>query len=179
MVNPNSEGDIIWHKARIVVQGHCQIKGIEFEETFAPTPTFTSLRCIFAIASKLCWEVQTFDIMTAYLHSGLEESIYVCPPQGLAARQNKALYGLKQAGQCWWQHLQEILSSVGFESNMEDQSTYIYEKGNDRDLLWIHVDDGVLGASSMYLMNDLKVKLEERILRKWDIGIHRIVGIEV
>ncbi|MBW0544673.1 hypothetical protein O181_084388 [Austropuccinia psidii MF-1] len=62
---------------------------------------------------------------------------------------------------------------------MEDQSTYIYSKGNDRALLWIHVDDCVLGASSMDLMNYLKFKLEERLLLKWDIGIHSIVGIEL
>ncbi|MBW0537860.1 hypothetical protein O181_077575 [Austropuccinia psidii MF-1] len=184
-IKHDSEGKAIHHKARIVVQGHRQIKGIEFEETFAPTPTFASLRCLFAIASKLHWEVQTFDVTTAYLHSGLEEFIYVCPPQGLITEQNKvlrlkkALYGLKQAGRCWWQHLREILSNVSFEPNMEDQSTYIYARGNNRALLWIHVDDGVLSASSMNLMNDLKVKLKERLLLKWDVGIHSIVGIEV
>ncbi|MBW0532883.1 hypothetical protein O181_072598 [Austropuccinia psidii MF-1] len=102
-VKHNSKGDAIQHKARIVVQGHCQIKGKEFEETFALTPTFTSLCCPFATASKLHWEVQTFDVTTAYLHSGLEEYIYVRPPQGLATGHNKvlqlkkALYILKQA----------------------------------------------------------------------------------
>ncbi|MBW0539433.1 hypothetical protein O181_079148 [Austropuccinia psidii MF-1] len=158
----NSSGDVVRYKARIVVQGHRQIK-----------------------ASNLHWEVQTFDVATAYLHSKLDESIYVrLPPghplrPGRALKLNKALYGLKQAGRCWWQHLQNVLSEIGFRSNQEDQSTYIYKNGEDHALLWIHVDDGLLGASTMTLMEDLKVKLSRKLLLKWDLGIHSIVGIGV
>ncbi|MBW0562097.1 hypothetical protein O181_101812, partial [Austropuccinia psidii MF-1] len=181
----NQENEVIRQKARIVVQGHRQIRGLELEETFAPTPTFTSLRCLFAVASALQWEVGTFDVTTAYLHSNIEESIYIKPPPGLQLQPGKvlalrkALYGLKQSGRCWWQHLQQILSSIGFSPNHEDQSTYVYEKGKEKALLWIHVDDGVLAASSTGLMEQLKGELRNRLLLKWDVGIHSIVGITV
>ncbi|MBW0540467.1 hypothetical protein O181_080182 [Austropuccinia psidii MF-1] len=181
----NQENEVTRHKARIVVQGHRQIRGLEFEETFAPTPTFTSLRCLFAVASALQWEVGTFDVTTAYLHSNIEESIYIKPPPGLQLKPGKvlalrkALYGLKQSGRCWWQHLQRVLSSIGFNPNHEDQSTYVYEKGKGKALLWIHVDDGVLAASSTGLMEQLKGELQNQLLLKWDVGIHSIVGITV
>ncbi|MBW0472686.1 hypothetical protein O181_012401 [Austropuccinia psidii MF-1] len=151
----NQENEVIRHKACIVVQCHRQIRGLEFEETFAPTPMFTSLQCLFAAASALQWEVETFDVTTAYLHSNIEESIYIKPPPGLQLQPGKvlalkkALYGLKKLGCCWWQHLQRMLSSIGFSANHEDQSTYVYEKGGEKALLWIHVDDGVLAASSI------------------------------
>ncbi|MBW0500194.1 hypothetical protein O181_039909 [Austropuccinia psidii MF-1] len=175
----NQDGEIIRHKARIVVQGHRQIKGLEFEETFA------TLQCLFVIASAFHWEVETFDVTTAYLHSDVDKSIYIRPPPGhplgfgkvLALR--KALYGLKQSGRCWWQHLQKILSNIGFQGNQEDQITYVYNNGREKALLWIHVDDGVLAASSVELMTYLKTKLQAQLSLKWDVGIHSIVGIIV
>ncbi|MBW0461394.1 hypothetical protein O181_001109 [Austropuccinia psidii MF-1] len=165
----NQEGEVIRHKACIVVQGHWQIKGLEFEETFAPTPTFTSLRCLFTVASALQWEVETFDVTTAYLHSNVKESIYIKPPPGYQVRAGrvlalkKALYGLRQSGHCWCQHLQQVLSNIGFSANHEDQSTYVYEKGGEKALLWIHVDDGVLAASSAGLIAHLKKELQARL----------------
>ncbi|MBW0501019.1 hypothetical protein O181_040734 [Austropuccinia psidii MF-1] len=148
-------------------------------------PTFASLQSLFAIASALHWEVETFDITTAYLHSNVAQSIYIKPPPGhhvgngrvLALR--KALYGLKQSGRCWWKHLQKVLTTIGLQANQEDQSTYIYEKGMEKALLWIHVDDGVLAASSATLMTYLKNELQAQLSLKWDVGIHSIVGITV
>ncbi|MBW0538886.1 hypothetical protein O181_078601 [Austropuccinia psidii MF-1] len=184
MVKRNQQGEVIRYKARLVVQGHRQIKGLNFEETFAPTPTFTSLRCLLAIASALRWELQTFDVTTAYLHSQLEEDIYVKAPEGATSlpgilKLNKALYGLKQAGRCWWNHLKNILNEVGLTPNPEDQSTYVYDRADGRAMLWIHVDDGVLGASNKKLLDKLKLHLEERLKLKWDNTLGSIVGIEI
>ncbi|MBW0547969.1 hypothetical protein O181_087684 [Austropuccinia psidii MF-1] len=52
----NEAGEIARFKARAVVQGHQQIKGIDFEETFAQAPTFQSLRGLLAIASAYKWK---------------------------------------------------------------------------------------------------------------------------
>ncbi|MBW0547067.1 hypothetical protein O181_086782 [Austropuccinia psidii MF-1] len=95
----NQQGEVICYKARLVVQGHHQVKGVNFEETFA------TLWSVFAIASAYKWRVTTFDVMTAYLHSQLDEDIYVKEPPGVKAgpgmvfKLRKVLYGLKQAGQ--------------------------------------------------------------------------------
>ncbi|MBW0526618.1 hypothetical protein O181_066333 [Austropuccinia psidii MF-1] len=178
-------GNIIRHKARVVVQGYRQIQGLNFDETFAPTPTFASLRSLFAIASANGWEVQTFDVTTAYLHSSIAEYIFVRPPPGLSVlsgtvlKLRKALYGLKQAGRCWWRHLRAILERLGFQANDEDQSTYTYNKGEERAMLWMHVDDGVITASSKALMIRLRNVLSHEPKLKWDTGIHSVVGINV
>ncbi|MBW0550007.1 hypothetical protein O181_089722 [Austropuccinia psidii MF-1] len=154
----NAAGDIVRFKARAVVRGHRQIKGINFAETFAPMPTFQSLRSLLAIALAYGWGAATFDVKTAYLNSPLEEEVYVRPPLGKSVKKagnimklNKAIYGLKQAARCWWTHLAGILRGIGFEVNDGDQSTYSYcDKGNIA-LLWIH----------------------------WDNDLHSIVGIDV
>ncbi|MBW0475372.1 hypothetical protein O181_015087 [Austropuccinia psidii MF-1] len=178
-------GRVTQYKARIVVQGHRQIKGLNFDETFAPTPTFTSLQCLFAAASKFNWPVQTFDVTTAYLHSNVEEDVYVQPPPGMCLKEGavlklrKVLYGLKQAGRFWWKHLSSILRDMGFVSNQEDQSLYVYRMGNDVAMMWVHVDDGVLTANREQVMDCLKNDLQARLQLKWDKGIHSIVGVEV
>ncbi|MBW0523358.1 hypothetical protein O181_063073 [Austropuccinia psidii MF-1] len=65
----DSDGKRIRHKACLVVQGHRQVRGVNFEETFAPTPTFATLQSILTIASKNLWKINTFDVTSAYLHS--------------------------------------------------------------------------------------------------------------
>ncbi|MBW0526012.1 hypothetical protein O181_065727 [Austropuccinia psidii MF-1] len=181
----DSNGKPIRHKAQLVVQGHRKVRGINFEETFAPTPLFATLRSILAIARNRSWKVNTFDVTSAYLHSKINKAILVRPPPGVTIGENKvlklkrALYGLKQAGRCWWIHLKNILQEVGFNANENNQRTYTYKHGGEYAVLWIHVDDGVLVASSDIVMEKLKLELATRLKLKWDEGINSIVGIEV
>ncbi|MBW0506955.1 hypothetical protein O181_046670 [Austropuccinia psidii MF-1] len=180
------DGEVVWFKARAVVQGHRQVKGINFEETFAPTPTFQSLRCLLEVASAYQWETATFDVKTAYLISPLEEEVFIRPLAGKilrvagnVLRLKKSMYGLKQAAQCWWNHLRAILTTVGFQMNDGDQSTYFYKQGEDVAMLWVHVDDGILMASNQHLMMKLWEALSTAVQLKWDLMLHSIVGIEV
>ncbi|MBW0539312.1 hypothetical protein O181_079027 [Austropuccinia psidii MF-1] len=144
----------------------------------------TRLQCLLTVAAALGWEIQTFDVTTAYLHSKLDESIYVKMPQGetnlpRVLKLKKALYGLKQAGRCWWNHLREVLKKIGFHSNPEDQSTYTYEQVDGKAMLWVHVDDGVMGASSVVLLSKLKSLLQSELMLKWDDEVSSIVGITI
>ncbi|MBW0490863.1 hypothetical protein O181_030578 [Austropuccinia psidii MF-1] len=155
-----------------------------FEETFAPTPTFNSLQCLLTVAAALDWEIQTFDVTTAYLHSKLDETIYVKTPQGASnlprvLKLKKALYGLEQAGHCWWNHLREVLKKIGFHSNPEDQSTYTYDQADGKAMLWVHVDDGVIGASNLALLSKFKSLLQSELMLKWDDEVSSIVGITI
>ncbi|MBW0470567.1 hypothetical protein O181_010282 [Austropuccinia psidii MF-1] len=172
-VKRDPTGNIVKYKARGVVQGHRQIWGLNLDETFAPMPTFTSPQFLLAIASGNVWDVQTFDVTTAYLCSLLEEDVFVKAPPGTSASQGKvfklerALYGLKQAGRFWWKHMKEILEKAGSQETQEDQSTYTYKQGSNRAFLWMHVDDGVIMASSASSMTELKDVLSSELnLRK-------------
>ncbi|MBW0530705.1 hypothetical protein O181_070420 [Austropuccinia psidii MF-1] len=165
----NQQGGIIRYKARLVVQGHRQVKGVNFEETFAPTPTFATLCFVFAIASAYKWRVTTFDVMSAYLHSDLNEDIYVKAPPGvelepgMVFKLDKALYRLKQAGRCWWLHIKTILQDIGFRANEEDQSTYVYRQDGNMAVLWMNVDDGVMETSNDVLWATFKEELTKKI----------------
>ncbi|MBW0536413.1 hypothetical protein O181_076128 [Austropuccinia psidii MF-1] len=162
-----------------------QIQGINFEETFVPTPTFTSLRLLFSISINKEWGIRTFDVKVAFLNSPIDKPVYVWPPRGMklpthsVLKLNKALYGTKQAARCWWLHLEHILKNIGFCINQEDTSTYYMDSELGRAMLWIHVDDGALMASSAALMSFISSRLDKVLRIKWDERVNNLVGISI
>ena len=45
------------YNARLVAKGYAQEKGIDFDETFAPTCRMTTIRSMCALATHHCWNV--------------------------------------------------------------------------------------------------------------------------
>ncbi|MBW0537604.1 hypothetical protein O181_077319 [Austropuccinia psidii MF-1] len=166
-------------KARLVAQGFRQIHGINYKETFAPTPTFGALRLLFSIAVINNWPIKTFNFKVAFLHSIIDKPVYVWPPQGMnvpkyqVLKLHKALYGTEQASRCWWVYLKEVLQKIGFTANGEDASTYTFQKDGQNAILWIHVNDGALTASSA------ETQLNAHLKIKWDTIIKGLVGISI
>ncbi|MBW0537411.1 hypothetical protein O181_077126 [Austropuccinia psidii MF-1] len=172
-------------KAILVARGFGQIRGINYDKTFAPTPTFNSLLLLFSTACLHNWNIRTFDVKVAFLHSLIDKPVYIWPPMGFnvpklkVLKLNKALYGTKQASRCWWMHLKTILRTIGFESNGKDPSTYHLNQGNEQEILWVHIDDGALTALSPSLLNRISDKLNSYLKIKWDMKINGLVGISI
>jgi hypothetical protein len=59
-VKTNSAGIPTWYKARYVAKGFDQVRGMQFDATFAPTASFVSMRIILSIAALNNWPVHTF-----------------------------------------------------------------------------------------------------------------------
>ncbi|MBW0491794.1 hypothetical protein O181_031509 [Austropuccinia psidii MF-1] len=72
------------YKARLVARGFQQTRGINFEETFAPTLTFGALWLLLSIAISNNWTIKTFDVKVAFLHSIINMPVFIWPPQGMA-----------------------------------------------------------------------------------------------
>jgi len=66
------------HKARLCFMGNRQIKGIDFNETFAPVAKFTTIRCILAMTAANGWEL----VKTAFLNGDPDEEVYMEQPEG-------------------------------------------------------------------------------------------------
>lgn len=181
----DQSGALLRRKSQLVAQGFQQVQGISYEETFVPTPTFALLRAALVMAAKLGWTLATFDVKTAFLHSDIDKELYIKDPPGTKVtpgkilRLKKSFYGTKQAGRCWWLHLKLALERLGFKSNAEDQSTYSWEDPDGKAFLRIHVDDGLLTASSEELLSWLQKELSDCLTLKWDNKISSIVGIQI
>ena len=78
-LKPGDGGNPPRYKARIVVKGFQQKKGVDFDEIFAPVVKMTSIRTVLSIAS-MDLEVEQLDVYTAFLHGDLEEEIYMHKP---------------------------------------------------------------------------------------------------
>ncbi|MGV7343142.1 reverse transcriptase domain-containing protein, partial [Mycobacterium kansasii] len=64
-------GNIIRNTARMVVQGYTQIKGIDYDETFAPVARLESIRLFITIACCKKFKIYQMDVNGAFLNSNL------------------------------------------------------------------------------------------------------------
>jgi hypothetical protein len=98
------------YKARPVVKGFSQKKGIDFDEIFYLAIKMTSIRTILSLVVVEYLHLEQLDVKTTFLHGDLEEEIYMQQPQGyevkekenLVCRLKKSLYGLKKAPRQWY-----------------------------------------------------------------------------
>lgn len=115
-------------KARLVAQGHCQIEGIDYTETFAPVVRYDSVRVLLALAACLKLEINQMDVDTAFLNSPMNEPVYVKQPPRFTNPDHPdyvwkltgAMYGLKQAPLLWNKHIHGTLTEIGFQRHAGD-----------------------------------------------------------
>ncbi|CAI6005042.1 unnamed protein product [Closterium sp. NIES-64] len=62
-------------KARYVARGFSQRDGVDFFQTFSPTPKMTTLRVLLHIAAQRDYELHSLDFSTAFLQGSLHEEI--------------------------------------------------------------------------------------------------------
>lgn len=147
-------------KARLVVQGFHQRKGVDFNEIYAAVAKPMSFKIFIALAARGGWLLWHIDIITAFLHALLKESIYVHLPDGLkqagkCALLMKTLYGLKQSPREWYQLMHDFLLSIGFKRTHADHSVFT-KQGI---ALLLYVDDILLLSHSKELINDFLSEL--------------------
>ena len=68
------------NKARFVVRGFDQEKGIDFNEVFSLVVRHTSIRILLVLVALYDLELEQVDVKTAFLHDNLEEEIYIQQP---------------------------------------------------------------------------------------------------
>ncbi|MCO5583724.1 hypothetical protein L7F22_037638 [Adiantum nelumboides] len=72
-----SNGEIDRYKAQLVAKGYARQKGIDYEETFAPTCRMTTVHFLCAMATHFGWDVHQSNIVIAFLNGDIFEEFYV------------------------------------------------------------------------------------------------------
>nr|GEU69268.1 hypothetical protein [Tanacetum cinerariifolium] len=65
------------NKDRLVVQGHTQEEGIDYEEVFAPVARIEAIRLFLAYASFMGFTIYQMDVKSAFLNGTIKEEVYV------------------------------------------------------------------------------------------------------
>ncbi|TYK13607.1 gag-pol polyprotein [Cucumis melo var. makuwa] len=106
-------GCVTKNKARLVAQGYTQVKGIDFDETFAPVALLEAIRLLLGISCIQKFKLYQMDVKSVFLNGYLNEEVYVAQLKGFIDSEhlkhvyklNKALYRLKQAPRAWYERL--------------------------------------------------------------------------
>ena len=78
----NKEGKITKLKARLVVRGFLQVKGINYIDTFTSITIPPTWRILLALAAINDWEIEQIDFIGAFLNGDLKKDIYMeIPPE--------------------------------------------------------------------------------------------------
>lgn len=77
---------IVKYKARWVVLGNHQVKGLDYDDTYASVGKIDSLRILLALSTASSrdrrWKVRQFDIVTAFLNGDMKDQVYAKQPTG-------------------------------------------------------------------------------------------------
>nr|GAT43152.1 predicted protein [Mycena chlorophos] len=185
-VKRNADGTIERYKGRVVAMGNHQRPGLDFDDTFAPTPKWSALRAILAIAALEDLELESVDISSAFLNGEINSKVYMRQPEGFVERDSswvwkliKSIYGLKQASRIWHKKLDETLRGLGFQRVSCEHSVWVWKRGEDRVIVPVFVDDITIASKNQpavaKLKNDLKSAFKLR-----DLGpTSFLLGVEV
>ncbi|KAL0561585.1 hypothetical protein IC582_002019 [Cucumis melo] len=153
---------VIRNKARLVAQGYAQVKGVDFNKTFAPMARLETIRLLLSISCFRKFKLFQMDVKSAFLNGYLNEEVYVAQlkrfvdsefPQ-YVYKLNKALYGLKQAPRAWYEQLTMYLSERGYSRGETDKTLFINRTSTGLIVAQIYVDDIIFGGFPKTLVNN-------------------------
>jgi len=137
-----------------------QVKGIDFDQTFAPVAKFFSLYTIFALAAEHNLEVHQMDVKATYLNTNLNKKIYMEMPPGFdipnghVLRLKKGVYSTKQRGCVWYINFSRMLITLGYTPTEANHAIFVCKSPNTfPDIISTYVDDMGLISKSLKCIN--------------------------
>jgi hypothetical protein len=151
------------YKARLVLCGYSQKKGVDYDETYSPTILKDGIFICICIGLACQFKMKLLDVKGAFLEGYNHHDIYAEIPKVLLPRDHPrlitkvilSLYGEKQAAYEWFERVNHIfVEELGLERLKEE---CIYVKHNDEGelilLTTIHVDDLLIMGKSDEIVN--------------------------
>ncbi|CAI7739845.1 unnamed protein product [Closterium sp. NIES-53] len=158
-------------KARYVARGFSQRQGVDYFQTFSPTPKMTTLRVLLHVAAQRDYELHSLDFSTAFLQGSLHEEIWLRRPPGFTGSfppgtqwsLRRPVYSLRQAPHEWHDTLRTTLAALGFAPSTADPSLFLR---TDTSLppfyILVYVDDLVFATADTAGLAHVKSELQKR-----------------
>ncbi|CAI7792758.1 unnamed protein product [Closterium sp. NIES-53] len=156
-------------KARYVARGFSQREGVDFFQTFAPTPKITTLRVLLHIAAQREYELHSLDFLTAFLQGSLHEQIWLRRVPGFTGsflpgtqwQLCRPVYGLRQAPREWHDTLRSTLAALDFFASSADPSLFV-RRGSTPFFVLVYVDDLVFATPDQRALASVKDEMQRR-----------------
>ncbi|CAI7803637.1 unnamed protein product [Closterium sp. NIES-54] len=158
-------------KVRYVARGFRQRQGVDFFQTFSPTPKMTTLPVLLHVAAQRAYELHSLDFSTAFLQGSLHEEIWLRRPPGFtgsfpAGTQwslRRPVYGLRQAPREWHDTLRTTLAALGFAPSTADPSLFLRTDATLQPFyVLVYVDDLVFATADTEALAHVKSELQKR-----------------
>ncbi|CAI7809403.1 unnamed protein product, partial [Closterium sp. NIES-53] len=129
-------------KAHYVARGFSQRQGVDFFQTFSPTPKMTTLRVLLHVAAQRDYELHSLDFSTAFLQGSLHEEIWLRRPPGFTGT---------------------TLAALGFAPSTADPSLFLRTDTTMPPFyVLVYVDDLVFATADMEALAHVKSELQKR-----------------
>ncbi|CAI7907226.1 unnamed protein product [Closterium sp. NIES-53] len=158
-------------KARYVARGFSQRQGVDFFQTFSPTPKMTTLRVLLHVAAHRDYELHSRDFSTAFLQGSLHEEIWLRRPPGFTGSSpagtqwslRRPVYGFRQAPREWHDTLRTTLAALGFAPSTADPSLFLRTNATLPPFyVLVYVDDLVFATADPEALTHVKTELQKR-----------------
>ncbi|CAI5960489.1 unnamed protein product [Closterium sp. NIES-64] len=158
-------------KARYVARGFTQRQGVDYFQTFSPTPKMTTLRVLLHVAAHRDYELHSLDFSTAFLQGSLHDEIWLRRPPGFTGSfppgtqwsLRRPVYGLRQVPREWHDTLRTTLAALGFAPSTADPTLFLR---TDTSLppfyILVYVDDLVFATADTAGLAYVKSELQKR-----------------
>ncbi|CAI7845161.1 unnamed protein product [Closterium sp. NIES-53] len=175
-------------KARYVARGFRQQQGVDYFQTFSPTPKMTTLRVLLHVAAQRDYELHSLDFSTAFLQGSLHEEIWLrCPPgftgsfpPGTQWSLCRPVYGLRQEPREWYDTLRTTLAALGFAPSTADPSLFLRtDTSLPQFYILVYVDDLVFATADTAGLAHVNSELQKRHTCT-DLGeLHSYLGLQI
>lgn len=169
----DQQGNIKQYKARLVIKGYAQRKGVDYQDVYSPVVRYTSIRYLFALAAQQDLQIDQMDAVSAFLQGNIDTDIYMQQPEMYitgsekVCHLKKSLYGLKQASRLWNMKLSNILKEMGIKQSKTDPCVYYNTDMGIYITVW--VDDIIIFSAKDEIKNKIKIELQQKLNMK-DLG---------
>lgn len=155
--------------------GNHQIKGLDYDDTYASVGKFDSLRILLALAVSKRLKIIQFDVVTAFLNGDMKDTVYCRQVQGFIHPTfknrvwllNRSLYGTKQAARRWQQHFGDTTMQFNLRACDSNSAVYVMKESRGLLIIHLHVDDSLVFSDSDCLLQDFETFINSKYELKW------------
>ncbi|CAI7789380.1 unnamed protein product [Closterium sp. NIES-53] len=130
-------------KARYVARGFSLCQGVDFFQTFSPTPKMTTLRVLLHVPAQHDYELHSLDFSTTFLQGSLHEEIWLHRPPGFTGT---------------------TLAALGFSPSSADPSLFLCTNTSLQLSFYVlvYVNDLVFATADTEALTLVKLELQKR-----------------